>query len=165
MLFSQKILEELSSEEITAALAHEVAHIARRDYLYHWPVLIMRDLLFFNPLAHVLYRRLSFERERACDDLGSKFCPPLNLAKCLIKIAEIQKHEPSPKVVKSFAPQNLLTKRSSYFSRRVRDLIEPSAAKMTDKRFWPAMIAFLIFVFFLEIHLMVSIGGTILILS
>ena len=51
-----------------AVLAHELAHVVRRDI----PVLLVGKaacaLHWFNPLAWWLGRRLSAERERACDD-------------------------------------------------------------------------------------------------
>lgn len=123
--FSPVLLKELTADEFEAVLAHEVAHIARRDHLYHWPILLMRDVLFFGPLTHDIYRRLSFERERACDDFSSKVCGPLALAKSLVRVAEIKAASPAVSLVKSFAPQSFLSKRESHFSRRVTELIEP----------------------------------------
>ncbi|MDP1808767.1 MAG: M56 family metallopeptidase [Actinomycetota bacterium] len=162
---SPSLLKQLDQEEIEAVLAHEVAHIARRDYLYHWPLVLMRDVLFFNPLTYVIYQRLSFERERACDDFSLKLCGPLTLAKSLVKVAEIRERQPELGLIRSLAPLSFLSKRQSYFSRRVTELIEPKPYVPLS---WPRRALFWLsaFVFFyLEIHISVLIYGTRVIFS
>lgn len=59
---------EWPAERRTAALLHEAAHIARRD----WPALMFSHLVcalyWFHPLAWVVAARLRAEAERAADD-------------------------------------------------------------------------------------------------
>ena len=53
---------------VRVAVAHECAHIRRRD----WPVQMLADLFrvvfWFNPLAWLIAARLRRESDRACDD-------------------------------------------------------------------------------------------------
>lgn len=151
--FSPFLLKTLTAVEIEAVLAHEVAHIARRDHLSHWPILLMRDVLFFSPLTHDIYRRLSFERERACDDFSSTVCGSLTLAKGLVRVAEIKAASPAVSPVRSFAPQSFKSKKESYFSRRVTALIEPRPyIPLSWSRrilFWSGAFLF----FYAEIHI------------
>jgi beta-lactamase regulating signal transducer with metallopeptidase domain len=49
-------------------LAHEMAHIARRDWLVHMCAETLRAFYWVNPLAWAVCRRLRQESEYACDD-------------------------------------------------------------------------------------------------
>jgi beta-lactamase regulating signal transducer with metallopeptidase domain len=162
---SPSLLERLDAEEIKAVLAHEIAHIARKDYLYHWPAVIVRDILFFNPITPFLYGRLSFERERACDDLGSRLSKPLALAKGLVKVAELQRTEPSIGPLRAFVPQSLLSRSESDLTGRVKKLVDPApyAPLGGSKRLLIGLAAF--FLFYVEIHLATTAFGRVLILT
>jgi hypothetical protein len=56
--------------QIEALLAHELAHIARRDWLWNGLQCVIESLLFFHPAVWWLGRRIRQEREQACDDLA-----------------------------------------------------------------------------------------------
>jgi beta-lactamase regulating signal transducer with metallopeptidase domain len=60
---------EWGSIRIRATLAHELAHIARHDCLTQLLGDIVVAIYWFNPLVWYARRRLTTERERACDDL------------------------------------------------------------------------------------------------
>lgn len=51
-----------------AALAHERAHIARRDWAVHMAVWAVSVLFWFHPLVWMARRKLSQEAEHAADD-------------------------------------------------------------------------------------------------
>lgn len=127
---SKVVLETLTNDELEAVLAHEMAHIARRDYIYHWGTVILRDVLFFNPLTYMICSRLSFERERACDDYGSRLSQRFRLAKSLVKLAEAKALAPSTVGTRSFAPQALLKHKESFLALRVKELLGPSAYRL-----------------------------------
>jgi len=60
-------LAALSPEELDAALAHEVAHVAGRHLVLGWGLIGLRSLLFFNPVAQIVGRTAVLEMERAAD--------------------------------------------------------------------------------------------------
>ena len=57
-----------SAERLQAALAHERAHIVRRDWAVHIGVWIVCILFWFHPLAWLARRALVCEAEQAADD-------------------------------------------------------------------------------------------------
>jgi len=61
-------LATLSDEELDAAIAHEVAHVAGRHLVLGWGLIALRSLFFFNPVAQIVGRTAVLEMERAADD-------------------------------------------------------------------------------------------------
>ena len=59
-------------EQLRAVLAHELAHIVRRDYLWHTIGTIARAVHFYHPLAHWLLGRLTVSQEVAADQLAAQ---------------------------------------------------------------------------------------------
>lgn len=86
VLLSTWMLERLDGEELEAVLAHELAHIARRDYLAVWLATILRDAFCYLPPSWAAYRQLQQEKEVACDELTVALTGrPLALASALVK--------------------------------------------------------------------------------
>jgi beta-lactamase regulating signal transducer with metallopeptidase domain len=67
LLFSQSALEKLGREEIETLIAHEVAHLLRRDHCVRWVELVIGCLYWWYPLVWWLRRRLTVAEEEACD--------------------------------------------------------------------------------------------------
>ena len=57
-----------SDERVRTVLAHEIAHVARRDWLVQSMAETLRALLWWNPLAWLACRALRHDSELACDD-------------------------------------------------------------------------------------------------
>ena len=62
------IAERLSDAQIEAILAHEVAHVRRRDNLAAVIHMLVEAVFWFHPLVWWIGARLVDERERACDE-------------------------------------------------------------------------------------------------
>jgi GWxTD domain-containing protein len=62
-------LSGLSPSQVEAILAHELAHILRRDYLVSILQSIVEALLFYHPAVWWVSRHIRREREHCCDDL------------------------------------------------------------------------------------------------
>ena len=58
----------LSDEEMEAVMLHELLHVERRDNLAAFLQKAIVALLWFFPLAWLIDKKLSEERERACDE-------------------------------------------------------------------------------------------------
>lgn len=61
-------LESLTAAELETVLAHEMAHIARRDNLIALVVQLMCAFFWFDPIHRIARRRLVALREQACDE-------------------------------------------------------------------------------------------------
>jgi bla regulator protein blaR1 len=67
LLWPRSISERLDDRQVEAILAHEVAHVRRRDNLAAALHMIVQALFWFHPIVWWLGARLVDERERACD--------------------------------------------------------------------------------------------------
>jgi GWxTD domain-containing protein len=66
-------LSGLSPSQVEAILAHELAHILRRDYLVSILQSIVEALLFYHPAVWWVSRHIRREREHCCDDLAVQY--------------------------------------------------------------------------------------------
>jgi Zn-dependent protease with chaperone function len=87
IVVSRGVVALLDREELRAALAHELAHLARRDPSASWGVMAGRAAMFFNPAFQVLSRALARDAEWLADELAAEACGDrLALASGLIKL-------------------------------------------------------------------------------
>jgi beta-lactamase regulating signal transducer with metallopeptidase domain len=61
---------DLSVDQLRAILAHELAHVRRRDYLANVLQVFAETLVFHHPAARWVSRRVRTEREYCCDDVA-----------------------------------------------------------------------------------------------
>ncbi|QIL40338.1 M48 family metalloprotease [Pedobacter sp. HDW13] len=64
------LLNGLSTAEVEAILAHELAHIKRKDYLVNLLQSFIEIVFFFNPAVLWVSQLIKTEREHCCDDLA-----------------------------------------------------------------------------------------------
>jgi beta-lactamase regulating signal transducer with metallopeptidase domain len=83
------LLESTPAEELKYILLHELAHLSRRDDWTNLAQKIVKALFFFLPSVWWIERRLSMDREVACDDaVLAHSGTPHAYAECLALIAE-----------------------------------------------------------------------------
>jgi Zn-dependent protease with chaperone function len=88
IVVSSGTLDALSEEELRAALAHELAHVAHGDVPRGWALLALRGLQWFNPLAQAMGRRAAQELEWRADDQAARATGgALPLARALLRCA------------------------------------------------------------------------------
>ena len=63
------LLDPTQGPALHAALAHELAHVARHDAFWLWLQRAIQRLYFFHPVVWLVSRRLCAGRERLCDQL------------------------------------------------------------------------------------------------
>ncbi|MHB8573949.1 MAG: M56 family metallopeptidase [Dehalococcoidia bacterium] len=97
LLLSTWMLAELDREELRTVIAHELAHIARRDFATVWLAAVLRDVFWYLPTSRLVYRRLQAEKEPACDDVAVQLTRcPLALASALAKVWQQAARAASP---------------------------------------------------------------------
>jgi len=84
-----RALRELPDDEFRALLAHEAAHVVRRDAVWLMIAAAVRALGWWQPLNLVAAARLRLAMELSCDERAA--AEPREraaLARCLVKVAE-----------------------------------------------------------------------------
>lgn len=69
ILIPSALADGLSRPELRMILAHELAHLARRDLLWNWLPAVVHTLLYFHPLLWLARRDWRLAQETACDEL------------------------------------------------------------------------------------------------
>lgn len=88
VLMPRHCLSELDEKELDAVVAHEIAHIARRDFAVNIALNVAEAVLFFNPFLWYLTARVRVERELCCDDEAvEKTGDRLHYARALAKLS------------------------------------------------------------------------------
>jgi beta-lactamase regulating signal transducer with metallopeptidase domain len=130
-----RALAALTAEQQEGMLAHELAHLVRRDPFWLAFTNLLTALFFFQPLQWVARRRLREISETLCDAWAvERTGRPLSLAQCLAEVAGW-----------SFQPLGALpvaasmADRPSHLSRRIRRLLEGSSPEGAARRRWLAL--------------------------
>ena len=123
LLIPEWLLAKLTPEDLRQIVLHELEHLRRRD---DWLNLMQKVGMVLFPLNPGLFwvdRRLSAERELACDaSVVATTAQPLEYARCLTRLAEHRSQY--RKLALSLAAWS----RKSDLVRRVFTLLEPAGA-------------------------------------
>ena len=128
-----RALSHLEPEQQEGMLAHELAHLVRRDPFWLAFGRILAAALFFQPLNWVACRRLRELSEQLCDEWAvERTGRPLSLARCLAEVAGWS--------VRSFSslPVPSMADRPSSLARRIRHLLDDS--RSPERRIRPIWI-------------------------
>ncbi len=97
VLLPASILTQIPPAHLEAILAHELAHVRRHDILVNAFQLFAEALLFFNPAAWWISRRIRAEREACCDALAARVTGgELGVAEALADCARRLREEGAP---------------------------------------------------------------------
>lgn len=127
------------SDRIELVLAHEMAHLIRRDWLIQLAAELLRAINWFNPLFWLGCSRLRRESEYACDDIVlSLGIAGTSYASQLIDLARsFSLHGrtwlPAPSIA-----------RPSTLERRVRAMLNPQLNRGPVSRRWQIIVASLV---------------------
>ncbi len=84
-MLPEQFLQQLDAEHQRAALAHEIAHVIRRDPAWRILVGALERAFFFQPLNRVARAKLCDSAEFLCDQWAvQQTRSPLALARCLV---------------------------------------------------------------------------------
>src|SRR6266480_2009892 len=125
-------LSELGVEQQRSMLAHELAHLARRDSLWLAGASLIERFFFFQPLNRLARRELETTAEYLSDEWAMrKTGSPVALAKCLATVAEWIQASPLGVPVAGLAER-----RSLLVSRIARLLDERLRSSPASRRGW-----------------------------
>jgi beta-lactamase regulating signal transducer with metallopeptidase domain/type II secretory pathway component GspD/PulD (secretin) len=109
----------LTFPQIEAVLSHELAHIRRFDLVVNVFQRLVEAVLFFHPAVWWVSRRVSLERENACDDAVLRLDHQrVQYADALLRLAELCCSNAADRVVLAATAG-----KSSHFRRRVMRLL------------------------------------------
>ena len=78
------------AERLLSVIGHEMAHVARRDYLTNLICELALVPISFHPLAFIIKKQIDRAREFACDELVAKqLLPPKLYARSLVWAADL----------------------------------------------------------------------------
>jgi len=121
-------------DEAAAILAHEVAHVERRD----WPVLMLTrlaaTLFWFNPLVWLLEREVVQQAEEAADREAARCVEPARYARTLLSWAQANG---------GMVPANSIAPAGSALSRRVKAILDRRIRERPSGSPWTAFAAVL----------------------
>ena len=114
VLFPLGALAGMSPTQVEVILAHEMAHIARRDYLFNILQSVLEILFFYHPATWWISSRIRVDREHCCDDMAvSLHRDTVTYARALVELEELA--QPSSGLALGFGGQ-----RNSLFHRVAR---------------------------------------------
>ena len=84
----EKAIDKLNKEQMEAMLAHEIAHIVRKDYYWNCFLVGLDTIFFFQPLHRIAIKEIQTTNELLCDEWAAKVIGNnLALAQCLLTVA------------------------------------------------------------------------------
>lgn len=117
-----------SAERLRTALVHEVAHVARRDAVWHLVALWTRVVGWWHPAVWLAVREQGIAREQACDDLVLRAgAAPVEYAQLLLEIAIADAPTPGLTHVLAMA-------RPAELELRIAAILAPSRARGAASR-------------------------------
>ncbi len=136
IVLPERFLEQLDADQQRAAIAHEMAHVIRRDPAWRILVGVVERVFFFQPLNRVARAKLCESAEFLCDQWAVKHSSPLALARCLSIVASWT----SPASDGLAAGASTMARSDSPLVRRVtRILNEPARVARRPSVVWLAL--------------------------
>lgn len=134
VIFLPASAAEWSADWRDIVLAHELAHLARRDPIRHVLARLAVGLYWFHPLAWLAARQATAARELACDEavlgLGTR---PSTYARVLIDLADSMRQTDVAVTALPMVERSLLEK-------RITTMLQDNALPAMRRRFWSPTI-------------------------
>jgi bla regulator protein BlaR1 len=170
IVLSHELIVRFPRDQLEIMLAHEIAHIKRYDYINNWLMMLLRDVMFFNPIAYFIYRKAEEEKEIICDReiLRAVNTTPKKIACLLVDVALFYKAE---QLKTSRVPRSLtkgfLYKKST-LDRRIASILNtpiqtPNRHKSSSGKTTLKLIMYLMLLL-IQISFMININGSWIIL-
>lgn len=128
------LLASLDRQERRAVLAHELAHVRRRDHFVRWIEWLACSAFWWNPVTWWARRELRAAEEAACDALGATAAEstPRAYATSLLRVVELLSKPPMPPTP-AFASGVASGRNRKALERRFRMLISGKSNVQTPR--------------------------------
>ena len=128
------LLDELSPDELNQILLHELAHLRRRDDWTNLAQQIVKALFFFHPAVWWIEKKISLEREMACDDaVLAATAQPRAYAECLAHLAE------KTFIRRTLSLAQAALGRMRHTTLRVAEILNPNRERIAQPTWKPAL--------------------------
>ena len=122
-----------AEERLLSVIGHEMAHVARRDYLTNLICELALIPISFHPLAFVIKRQIDRTRELSCDELVSrKLLPPKLYARTLVWAADLSSQARTEALMLSMFGARNLEERVMRLTRKQKTLSLRSSKAITS---------------------------------
>jgi beta-lactamase regulating signal transducer with metallopeptidase domain len=97
LIVPRQLLDELSPQQLHGVVAHELAHLVRRDHWANLFVLVVKALLWWNPVVWWADRQVRAAQELCCDAIAIDRCGSdrRSYASTLLKALDFIQTEPA----------------------------------------------------------------------
>jgi beta-lactamase regulating signal transducer with metallopeptidase domain len=128
------LVEDVTAAELKYVVLHELAHLRRRDDWTNLIQKLVKAVLFFHPGVWWIERKLSLDREMACDDAVLLQTSSARLyAQCLARVAEKRLSR------RHMALAQAAVDRVHQLSLRVMNILSATGADRTARLWKPAI--------------------------
>lgn len=128
------MINQISPSEVEAVLAHELAHIVRRDWLFNLLQALIDALFYFHPAVWWISATARAERENCCDDAAVLLTGNrLVYAKTLVRLQELAKNAKTPVLALGMEGSTGLLRRRPLLLERIKRILhqpQPSTTFM-----------------------------------
>src|SRR6266478_1257553 len=100
LIFPRKYFDTVSEADFASAVAHELAHVRRHDFLLNLIYEVLRLPVSFHPAAFLIKARIDETRELACDEIATEcLSTSTQYARSLLTIAQSMSAIQRPAIV------------------------------------------------------------------
>jgi len=118
------IANQLSTAEVEAVLAHELAHLARRDWLFNLLQMFVEAVFYFHPAVWWMAATIRAERENCCDDVAVGLTGNrLTYAKTLAHLQTLARPAPAHVPVLGLSGSATLLRRRPLLLERIKRIL------------------------------------------
>lgn len=119
----EQLCAEPDEETLLSIVGHEMAHVARRDFLVNLICELVSLPLSFHPLTYLIKREMHRTRELACDELVTRhILKPRDYARSLVRIANTTFQRQAQALTLSIFDGNILEERIMKLTQKQRQL-------------------------------------------
>jgi tetratricopeptide (TPR) repeat protein len=128
---------EWPSDTLDAVVAHETAHVRRRDPLIALLARVNRAIFWFHPLAWWLDRQLAVTAEHACDEAAARtVAEPRRYAEILVEMADLVRRNQGRIVWQAVGVNG-----AGLLQGRIERVLRGTGGRMSRMKVWGTLLA------------------------